>query len=152
MGLRFVPMLLMLASVASAQEMTQPSDTELRSAYCITVLQWQVNNTSQFIAASESSTPPQDVAAQRSALEKLGSALDRLRSYLVPRIGHRDPAGLRLAYKRGQDDIQQLDKSAQCELECKAKSKDSAACAESCTDKALVARMRACSEPSWLPF
>jgi hypothetical protein len=160
MAPRLPPVLLLVfASVCGAQEFTQPTDGELRSAYCIPILQWQIDamsraNSSVIIPGNDQ-TPEQQRAhgKLRRELEKVRSALDRLQSYLLPRMLNRDPMALALARKRGENDLQQLVKGAdQCINECEAAKGEPAVCAESCIDKALVERMRACADPSWLPF
>jgi hypothetical protein len=72
-----------------------------------------------------------------------------------------DPFALALATQRGEADLQELrDMSHRCRNQCgisdqlggagpddKAK-----ACVASCSNKDLLARLKACAEPSWLPF
>jgi hypothetical protein len=155
--LSLVLSLLLLASVSGAQEPSLPTDAELRSAYCISVLQWEIANTSKMVAAlanGKTAEGQHAYADSQRSVEKFQSALARLQSYLLPRMPHLDPMPLALAQKRGEADLQQLMNTSQCLLDCKAKKGDNSdvACSDSCTDKPLVQRMRACAEPSWLPF
>jgi len=172
--------------VAVAQD-TVPTDAELRSAYCIPVLQSEIKMLSDAVASMDrwrsqndqsfqQNPPSPDVQNQlrenqkqylestekvREGIARRKSTLNRLQAYLLPRLMHLDPMAIALATKRGDADVQGLhDMSHRCGSQCgisdqiggpdpddKAK-----ACFASCSDKDLVARLKACSTPTWLPF
>ena len=144
-----------------AQE-SLPTDAELRSAYCIPVLQWQITWHQEMVSSANKA--PAELPEQASQLdphareniEQLQAALNRLQSYLLPRIGHRDSSSMLLATSRGQSDLKALSAMTErCSAKCViAGTPDDAkrACFDSCTDKDLVSRIRACANPTWLPF
>ena len=94
--------------------------------------------------------------ALRKEIAQLESTLNRLQLYLLPRVTQRDPVAIIAAEKRAEADLQELRRAtAECTTDC-AKSghgdDPTNACAESCVGSDLVARLRACKNPSWLPF
>jgi len=164
--------LLFFALIAAAQD-SIPTDSELRSAYCVPVLQWQIRESRSRLAESieaekKAVTPAfrqflvstikdfqQDIAENESALK-------RLQSYLLPRLQHLDPTALMLASNRGDADRQQLQATiTRCLDQCGISltqptpmDDEQKECNKSClnSDTELVTRLRACRNPSWLPF
>jgi len=158
-ALRLSPQLLLaFCGVSSAQQPSLPNDGELRSAYCIPILRWEIAGVSKMVASLANSQTPEAqhaYADSRTKLEKFQSALNRLQSYLAPRAAYLDPVSLALAQHRGEADLHRLEDIAQCTTDCEAKKDNKAdvvACSEACIDRSLVDRMKACAEPSWLPF
>src|SRR5207244_175721 len=107
----------MLATVIVATALAQdslPTDAELRSAYCIPVLQWQIAWHQEMVSrADKAPAELREQASQldpngRETIEQLQSALNRLQSYLLPRIGHRDSSAMLLATSRGEKDLKAL--------------------------------------------
>lgn len=163
----FYSVFLASAPIAIAQDQV-PSDAELRSAYCIPVLQQQLTLAKQIDAMDTKSendpTTPADVRAQSLATREarqreiadLDSALKRLQAYLLPRFFQRDPVAMVAAQKRGETDWQQLadGMQSQCATRCAAitMSAEAVACINSCVNPELVARLKACKNPTWLPF
>jgi hypothetical protein len=140
-----------LTAVGLAQSDSLPSDGELRSAYCIPVLKWQITQAKSIAAVANAADGP------RNDLPQLESALNRLQLYLLPRIAYRDPVSLMGAQKRGEADTQELESMTQrCSARClgadKGNHEQQGACWNSCADSGLIDRMRACRNPSWLPF
>jgi hypothetical protein len=80
--------------------------------------------------------------------------LNRLQSYLVPRMGTLDMTALVLAGHRGEADYAELKAMTdRCSLKCGGPPDDKwSACTKSCWDNDLIARVRACTTPTWLPF
>lgn len=155
-----------LVGVAGAQE-TEPTDVELRSAYCIAVLNADINLTDKLIANSDASvkSAPTPELRQldlkmnsdlRDGLAKFESALNRLKLYLLPRMVSRDPIAITAAMNRGQADIHEVMAMAdRCGAKCARPGQTPdqiAACDTSCFDKDLMARVEACVSPIWLPF
>lgn len=153
------------AVTTDAQQQAVPTDTELRSAYCMSVIKAEVGVYQRGAAKADAavknaSTPEQQQwAAKISAeaheeLTKLEAALDRLQLYLLPRLQARDPVALAAAMKRGDADFQGLmTMGERCPTKCGGPQDDKwRACMNSCLDKDLQARVRACDTPTWLPF
>jgi hypothetical protein len=174
------------AHVAIAQGTAIPTDAELRSAYCIPVLRWQLKMFNDTQAALERSheqgdasfkqnPPSSDVQRQLADLEKkyleaigsvrgeisrMQSTLDRLRAYLLPRMMQLDGMAIALATTRGEADLRDFQAmTGRCGNQCGISDQPGLgpndkekACFESCADKELAARLRACSSPTWLPF
>ena len=151
-----------LAPMAIAHDQV-PSDAELRSAYCITVLQRELADMKQIAAQVENTLrDPRSTAEGRDAAKSLApakkdmgdveAALSRLQAYLVPRMTQRDPIALMAASKRGEADYQALMGGA-CTSDCMAAAPDRQnACVVACANSELVVRLRACRNPTWLPF
>ena len=163
-------MLTCIASCAAAEDRT-PTDAELKTAYCIPLLQWEVE-----IARVATDTdddhwrhsPPSpelrdqvarksaDLHRRRAAME---STLGRLQAFLGQRIKSLDRSALAAAGSRGKADLDELQaQQPRCRGQCGPESSDAAAdenataCLESCADQQLAARLKACNAPSWLPF
>ena len=154
------------ASVAAAQQVA-PTDSELYSQYCLSVLNAQIDWAKKGLtnaAASSKNLPPEPptvrlwVAKQRAemkqSLTKLESTRNRLQSYLVPRYGIVDTVPLIAAMNRGTADWQNfLAISNRCGIKCVSMPHDQMqACLTTCTDAALTARIQACANPTWLPL
>src|SRR5438105_14108121 len=132
-----------IVTTTLAQELL-PTDAELRSAYCIPVLQWQITWHQEMVSrADKAPAELREQASQldpngRETIEQLQSALNRLQSYLVPRIGHRDSSSMLLATSRGKSDLKALCAMMErCSAKCAiADAPDDAkrACFDSCTD------------------
>jgi len=124
--------------IAPAQEPL--SEADLRSAYCVPVLQWEIAQVQR--------------GGDREVLEKLSSALTRVQAYLRPRMSQLDPTALAQAQNRARDDVQGLQTGLQCTVNCASKNPTetaAAACTKSCMDTAILARMGACEVASWVP-
>jgi hypothetical protein len=161
--------LICLPPVAVGQ-VSAPADAELRTAYCIPVMQWTVRALGDAVAASDSywqQNPPtpdlqERVAKSRADLHQslaaAASTLSRLQSYLSPRIGRLEPAALEAAERRGEADLRDLRAlSDRCVKECgrdaptAVNDPTATACFEGCNDKELATRIAACNAPTWLP-
>jgi hypothetical protein len=143
-------LLLLLASGAQAQR-DPPSDLELRTAYCISVLGGRSTD-----ARTRSSLP--GPRSQQEALrdEHAGYERDlrRLRAYLLPRTKYLDAAALLAATDRGQADVAAFLQAQQaCKARCDSRPSPSgdaaaaAACVEACAAREPAAeRVGACKQ------
>jgi len=152
---------LFLACVGPASaQLAVPTDNELRTAYCIPVVKAQIEIENQAIAMAEgqrqSPTPEaqnlvKEIPAMREDLAKRQTALDRLQLYLLPKMQALDPIALTAAMHRGDADVLELKASAQrCAAKCTS-APDWNACISQCNPD-LSARVKACANPTWLPF
>jgi len=168
-------------AVAVVAQDSVPSDVELHSMYCISSLQAWIDLGRRYLSQIETSanalptTPksPEDAKTvenlrqyyatsadeQRQSLSRAQAALNRLQDYMLPKMQARDPAALLLATSRGTADFRDFKAMVErCGNRCNTMSKapdDQAkakACWDSCEDKDLIARTRACQNPTWLPF
>lgn len=155
-----------VATTGTADD-TLPTDADLRSAYCIPVLQHGIDVLNQAAAAHEAQAKSAQTPEQRRAGQELRdivlnrvsetqSTLHRLTSYLLPRMQYRDQLALTAAGERGEADVKVLQaKAVRCPTRCGGFDVSDAAwyaCAARCVDKELIARVRACAAPTWLPF
>jgi hypothetical protein len=160
----FTASLAALSTAAAAQDAV-PTDIELRSAYCLSVIKADIDLEHKMIAQTDAlvkSAPTPELqqrllkssAPLHEALTKLEAVLNRLQLYLMPRMGARDPIALTAAMKRGGADFQEGQAMAErCSAKCANLPGDEpAACVNSCVDNDLVARLKACTTPTWLPF
>ncbi|HEX8782132.1 MAG TPA: hypothetical protein VF764_02080 [Steroidobacteraceae bacterium] len=154
-------------TVIAVAQQAVPSDNELQSQYCLSVLNAQIDWTQKGLAgaaASAKNLPPAPptvqlwVAKQRAeiaqSLTKLESTRNRLQSYLVPRYGTVDTAAMVAAMNRGTADWQSfIAMSNRCGRMCVSGPHDQMqTCLTACTDAALIARIKGCANPTWLPF
>ena len=153
-------------AAAGGQQFVMPSDNELRTAYCVPVINATIDMDNQVIAALEanSSSTPEGQQRTHNALDLARESLaktqqirSRLQLYLAPKVETLDPAALHAAMSRGEADMAQLKASSErCAAKCSTVTAPSAdqmsACTASCTDPDLVARVRACRNPTWLPY
>lgn len=151
----FALVLLLLACSAQAQR-EPPSGIEIRSAYCISVLNGRARD------AQMHASLPAPRSLQESFREvQAGYEQDvrRLRSYLVPRMQHLDGEALLAAADRGQSDVNSfLRTQLACNTRCDAKpapvpdaSAKNNACLSACSAEDPAAdRVKACSPVNWL--
>lgn len=156
--------MLPVASAASAQQ--APSDNDLRTAYCVPVMTGTIDLMRQVVARVEANGNSSALEVQqanrkildsaRDSLAKTQDVLNRLQLYLLPKMQTLNPAALAAAMARGEADMAELKaSSARCAAKCPSLTLDAnQRCLASCTDAeaALVVRVRACSNPTWLPF
>jgi hypothetical protein len=135
----------------------QPTDVDLRTAYCIPVVK------SQIVLLQQALTPlhaqgdfrfvlPQQAADEiQKSIANLESVLKRLQLYFALKLRSVDPLGLALAEKRGEADVQTLSETnGRCAVQ-NGVPQDSPHY-NACMDQDLIARMKACETPTWLPF
>ena len=126
---------------------TKPSDSDLRSAYCVAVLKGQIPwvRDQQVVAkvdgaAADASTPALQQANAKVRteahvrLERLLAAQARMAAYLSPRINTLDSAALLLAMDRGEADWREFQTHAK----------------GAHPDAGLGSRIKACANPNWL--
>ncbi len=131
-----LPALCALTVSATAQPRA-PSDDELHSMYCVEVLRAEITLQQHMISASSEAAgvaQPQlreqwiDTSAELlRRLAKLEGALYRLQVYMLPRIPAIDSLALASAIRQANADVQ-----------------------ESWTNNALLSRVEACENPTWL--
>ena len=125
------------AANATAQP-RPPSDDELRSIYCVEVLRAEINVQHHMISASSEAAglaQPESreqwidtSSALLQRLAKLEGALYRLQVYMLPRIPIIDSLALASAIRQANADVE-----------------------ESWRNDALLTRVTACENPTWLP-
>jgi hypothetical protein len=148
---------LAIAPSLSTAQRQLPSDTELRTSYCIPILQAAVT---EYQATAEAFPDGiwKDGFAQSAATA--ADNLKRLQSYIVPKLQHLDTLSLQAALDRGRTDAKasteaQLSCFKQCESSKPTSGYDDryGRCLSSCQTAApVIARTRACQTVNWLPF
>lgn len=154
-----------------------PTDSELRAAYCIPMMQTEIKLFRDVYPGFESSIRDDeqqgsDLLSQKrqtnlrelnmKALDRLQrvisdreSALNRLQFYLIPRMSHLDSTSLLAASKRAASDDT---KGRVCSEKCVQQSDlfvpvtETDACYKECIGADLHARLETCRNPAWLPF
>ena len=127
-------------------------ERDLKSSYCIAVLQKEVaaeDLIHEFLKQNgmDKSNPANKELFQSSELRK--QSLHRLRSYLIPRVKNSDVNGLQLARNRGEEDWNLFLTCSKC-----MSTQQSEKCLAEC-DKSLGGprlRMDSCKSPDFLPF
>jgi hypothetical protein len=166
--LRFGALITAISVTAAAQQAV-PSENELHSAYCTAVLEQQIAVYQRGLAqldavAKEHPHPPAPGLGILSgettlSLTKVQTAWNRLHAYLLPRIATLDPSALLAAKRRGEADWQRSNHmpAQQCGSSCSPlvpppEKQQAPICFDSCPDLALVKRVRACANPTWVPL
>ena len=146
--------LLFSAGSASSQQLPLPSDADLKTAYCIPIVQNELK-----LLDGEASTPGvgPHFDAVRRALRVRNDDLARLQSYFLPRVFQMQPMGLLAAQNRANADIHELEANMpRCSELCDGKgySDESVlACYKDCAaELPAVKRMAECRDFNWLPF
>jgi len=154
-----------LTTVAVAQQ-KPPGDDELRSMYCVSVIQAEIGLQQHMISAADeaagnASSPEERLrwnttsAELHTHLTKLEGVLGRLQAYMLPRIGALDAFALRTAIRQGDEEFELSRTMAdRCAVTCgpqRVPDTERQACSAGCSDNALLSRVSACDDPSWLP-
>jgi hypothetical protein len=137
------------AGAVCAQAMREPTDVELKAAYCSTVVKAQAAD----LAEARRTLPASVVALPAFiALEKQNAdTRARLAAYLLPKIEYLDMTSMTFAMKRGDADSKEADDFVEAHR-CTAsgglmKCEDGAV-----QPNGLTARMQQCTAIDWLPF
>lgn len=154
-----------LAPLAVAQQ-KPPGDGELRSMYCVSVIQAEIGLQQHMISAADEAASNASGSAERQRwyttsaelrahLEKLKGVLGRLQAYMLPRIGALDAYALRTAIRQGDEEFELSRTIAdRCAVVCSTQrvaENELQACNAGCSDNALLSRVSACDDPTWLP-
>jgi hypothetical protein len=133
-------------SLPASAALQPPTDIDLKAAYCLRKTQIDLS----------ALRPGVTVAVDR-LISDAQDRLNRLQSYLLPRLQYLDAAGLLAASKRAEIDNAQVnqqfgnpDPAQQC-----TPNEAIDACVEKLlkgVDKGLRSRVQACTDLDWLPF
>lgn len=148
--MKLLASLLLALSCLSAIAGNQPNDTELRSAYCLRVLSGELR-TMQNVLKEQ----PDFAGRYKADISKKEVDIDRLESYLNPKINTLDVPALLAAVKRADaDQVSTVTALSACLSQCAgvdhAKRMQ---CINQCeeTNPAWLRRDR-CKSVDWLPF
>lgn len=149
---------LLFGSAASAQQERAPTDNELHTAYCIPVVKWGIEADQQLLSQEQHAGV--DTTASQQDLNALQTVMKRLQAYLLPRWMSLDTLAIVGAMNRGKADMKELETAGdrcfrQCgsTLDSASTTPAQAACVSTCANNdPLIARTRACRNPTWLPF
>lgn len=157
MALRVLFSLALFLSIgnASAQQLPLPSEADLKSAYCIPIVQNELKLMNGDGSFAPGVGPQFD--AVRKIIRERNDDLTRLQSYFLPRLLHLQPMGLLAAQNRATADLREVEANmAHCSERCDGKgySNESVlACYKDCgAELAAVKRMAGCRDLNWLPF
>jgi len=157
--------LLATSVTVHSQQMQAPTDSDLRTAYCIPVVQnflsiarSQIDSEDEYIITLHSQPDsPQRAAAEQAAtklrddfiqgFKAAQSVLHRLQAYLIPREQYLEPMGLMVASNRGKADIKEGD---DCVHACPTDQR-APECVVACSNPTKE-RFMGCFKPTWLPF
>jgi hypothetical protein len=147
-----------------------PSAIEFRTAYCIPMIKWSLQQLDdqqgmleiELVARRRGDLPAYyagvsdgslraslESSQKQSARERL--ALHRLQRYLEPLIPGLDPAALRAAAQRAAADTRQLaELTGKCRVKCVPERDYQACLMRQCDGKDLWQRFAGCRNPNWL--
>ena len=134
--------------------------------YCVSVIRAEISLQQHMISAADEAASNASTAEARqrwnatsaelrTALTRLESVLGRIQAYMLPRIGALDTYALRTALRQGDEEFEQSRTMAdRCAVACSTQrvaDNEVQACSAGCNDNALLSRVSACDNPSWLP-
>jgi hypothetical protein len=161
---------------AHGQELREPTDAELRTAYCIAYLNQEIPALPSILTYAQravTSATPEDVGKRQLEVEQMQAevarqqtTLRRLQSYLLPKLTVLDPSAICLAKQRAVEDFKEQRaptpgsvKSPECMKEQRTQTSTSAKSPEYIIAKSpeymkeQYKRTIACFEPEhWFPF
>ncbi len=153
-----IALLILAATWAQAQPLALLTDTDLKTAYCLKIRQSQYDYLNSMIGGEPQESPA--YLKVQKVLREAYADLNRIRSYLLPRMQRLDPAGLIAAARRAETDWAELGNVAEvCTPRCRGllqgarPSEKWSACLDSCRNEyPVVQRTDACKVVNWLPF
>jgi hypothetical protein len=138
-------------------QISAPTDTDLRTAYCIRVVTPLVDFLSQQISNQPEGSQVREML--KKDIQAPADALHRMQSYLLPKLATLQPDPVIAAMARADADRKQYTALADsCMEQCRPNedggkpTKKWVGCMESCLDSPLQKRTAACRTPGWLPF
>jgi hypothetical protein len=151
--------LLFISSASCWGQVVVPSETELRAAYCLSLwtrardLLIELDK-SDPVAKGGAGAMPEGIEAENN------DRINRLQSYLLPRLAALEGTAVLLAMSRGRADHEAgIMAAKQCFASCAPlpSQVDEISCFRSCTDRANRTSSRGdraamCRDLSWLPF
>lgn len=166
--------LLLFFSTTTLAQLPIPTDTELRAAYCVKVIQSDIKGFNDLRAwypsvidsAKKDESLPADLRQETLAMlekqqadlpQKIAekeSVLNRLQLFVLPRMQYLDASTLLAAISRADSDMEEWSRlTGTCLRECKSnKAGMIEACLSKCSSGDLEKRLTACRNPTWLPF
>jgi hypothetical protein len=137
----------LLAGKLSAQQLQAPTNADLLSAYCLSVLDEKTK-------ALEASKLPEHMSPMfQRAIQRNEASMQRIRGFLVPRLAYLDVLGLVTAKQQGSMDVNALKESIRsCMTSCKP-GPDQLTCFNACDgDKEIGRRVGQCESAAFLPY
>jgi hypothetical protein len=137
----------LLAGKLSAQQLQAPTNADLLSAYCLSVLDEKTK-------ALEASKLPEHIRPMfQQAIQRTAASMQRIRGFLIPRLAYLDALGLVTAKEQGSMDVNALKESIRsCMTSCNP-GPDQLTCFNSCDgDKEIAGRVNRCESASFLPY
>ena len=155
MRLLFCYLAFSVAAPALAQSL--PTDTDLRTAYCITVAKSQLIVTQQMLDGEPERSPA--FAFVQKTHKEQADLVNRLQSYLLPKLSGLHAEPLLLAAKRAVVDLDEGKAAASvCTRRCEPSLQNGrptqrwSACVDECLAGPLQTRLSRCRTPDWLPY
>jgi gamma-glutamyl:cysteine ligase YbdK (ATP-grasp superfamily) len=150
--------LMFATSLAGAQTRLMPSDVDLKSAYCLKVKQLQQDFINSTAAAATSESEGHQML--RKMARDHNSDVNRLQSYLLPKISSLDVTALIAATNRAEADMKEVAETSNvCSPKCSQFIENGTltnkwrACMDSCdAEYPAKGRVYACRSVNWLPF
>ncbi len=172
-----IPMVgLVLAGTALAQQASPlplPSETDLRSAYCLAVWQAEYQSIQETLNSLDTAKPSgmsqqsyEDLLdSGRHTLANIQERIARGTAYLKPRVPSLDPVALQKASSAGSEDLKKFTNAMannQLAYECvkqrcgtNVDSDAFQACVNGCAGQDVIdlrKRVQLCSDPAFLPY
>ncbi|MCI0556971.1 MAG: hypothetical protein MN733_00630 [Nitrososphaera sp.] len=150
------------------QQVQLPNDVEQKASYCLAVAKLSYTQFEAIFVDIESmwksATDPdsrrrreKSVRMTKQALEQIQDNINRLRSFLLPRLPYLEPTSMLSAYYRGKADFSRQEKSVkgkECDARCKnTEGNQRVSCMKECMEEdELNRRIFQCNDLSFLPY
>jgi hypothetical protein len=156
-GLTLSLVLTWVAPMAVAADST-PSDIEMHSAYCIPVARFWVQQNQRYVdqaiksSATNSKSSRDMIENWRKRLAYYQDLLDRFSSQVDLHVPVSEGSPLITERYHGEQDLLEWRSAVDaCSRKCSSADGPRDTCADTCMDKELVARIKSCDAPDWLP-
>lgn len=155
--LRHLATMLLFPIAALAQNRMPPTDIDLKASYCLGITESRITNWQDYVKTEQTEELK---ALMQKASASAENDLNRLKSYIFPKIGYLDATGLIAAKERAYADFRDvLRQRGVCRERCPTaglshKDMDKwNRCIDTCNaEEPAVARAKTCDRVDFLPF
>jgi len=148
---RWMTLIAFLAMAGAVHAQQPPTDTDLKTAYCITVEKLAIANLTS-IGTGDPQPPPALVTNEMNAMNE---RIARMQRYLLPRMEYLDGNALLMASAQAKSDVSHMNNAStsQCTNACGMPQtmEQFMACTKACAPE-IFPRLWSCNDTSFLPF
>jgi hypothetical protein len=145
------------STVLQRQQLKLPSDAEQKAMYCLTINRIEISFVHKFVMDERKKyNDPEAVRMLDSVTAESDDEINRLESFLLPRIPYLDPSAMQAAKSRADaDHAIGILEANRCTERCNntIDKTEMAKCIMKCSaENEVLSRMHKCSDKSYLPY